>query len=330
MALLIRGLMRRKSTKVTIPSWEAFALRVPYFVVTTAPVEARRVARSSTLSFVIKASRPGLWATAVWFYLLPLGRRHVFTSVSFWIGVIYVTLPLGLIIYGWNDIADAEIDKFNPRKGTFLFGARGSQEQLHRLPLQIAVAQIIFAVAFFPLIGSKILLWFAGLVAFTAVYNLPRYGFKQNPPFDILNQAGYLLVFVLSSWLNHTPQLRWSAMLFGALFAMHSHVFGEVMDLSPDRQSGRRTTATVIGAVPSKLLISAMLIGEAFLIYSHYGDRWISSALVFGAVWFLLDALLLWRDRPYSLRAMKCFLLGWNAIALGSMGWMWSNAPLVR
>jgi 4-hydroxybenzoate polyprenyltransferase len=81
-----------------------------------------------------------------------------------------------------------------------------------------------------------------------------------------------LLVFVLSSWLNHVSQLRGPAMLFGALFAMHSHVFGEVMDIDPDRQSGRLTTATVIGAVPSKLLISGMLIIEALLIYRNYSN----------------------------------------------------------
>ena len=291
------------------------------------PSTARRF---SSLSFVIKASRPGLWATAVWFYLLPLGRRHVFDTPGFWFGLVYVTLPLGLIIYGWNDIADATIDQLNPRKGSFLFGARGSQDQLARLPLKIALAQVIFAVLFMLFTGPKILIWFSGLIAFTAIYNFPRYGLKQNPPFDILNQAGYLLVFVLSSWLNHAPQLRWPVMLFGALFAMHSHVFGEVMDIVPDRAGGRRTTATVIGAVPSKLLISGMLAIEAILIYINHSDRWIIGALAFGAVWFVLDALLLWRDRPYSLRTMQAFMLGWNAIALGSMGWIWSNAVFVH
>jgi len=44
----------------------------------------------------------------------------------------------------------------------------------------------------------------------------------------------------------------------------------------------------------------------------------------------MLDALLLWRNRPYSLATMRAFMLGWNAIALGSMGWMWSNAALVH
>jgi len=174
------------------------------------------------------------------------------------------------------------------------------------------------------------LLWFAALVAVTAIYNLPRYGFKSHPPFDILNQAGYLLVFVLSSWLNRAPQLRWPTMLFGALFAMHSHVFGEIMDIEPDRLSGRRTTATVIGAVPAKFLIAAMLAGEMLLVYARFGNVWISSALGFGAVWFIVDALALWQSRPYSLLQMRLFMLIWNAIALGSMPWVWSTASLAR
>lgn len=292
--------------------------------------ERQTANRWAILAFIIKASRPGLWLTAAWFYLLPLGRRDVFHSPAFWLGLIYVTLPLGLIIYGWNDIADAEIDSFNPRKGTFLFGARGSQEQLRRLPLQIAVVQAAFALAFFYLDGSRILLWFVGLVLFTAIYNFPRYGLKSHPPFDILNQAGYLLVFVLSSWLNCTPQLRWPAMLFGALFAMHSHVFGEVMDFVPDRESGRRTTATVIGVVPSKLLICGMLLSESILIWKCFADPWISSALLFGVIWFLADALVIWRDRPYSLSQMRVFMLGWNAIALISVPWVWSTGRFVR
>jgi lycopene elongase/hydratase (flavuxanthin-forming) len=173
-------------------------------------------------------------------------------------------------------------------------------------------------------------LWFAALIVFTAIYNLPRYGLKSLPPFDILNQAGYLLVFVLSSWLNHAPQLRWQAMTFGALFAMHSHVFGEVMDIEPDRRSGRRTTATVIGTIPAKLLIATMLAAESVLVYLHFGDPWISGALLLACLWFVLDALLFWKNRIYSLLEMRVFMLGWNAIALCSMSWVWSTATLAR
>jgi len=69
---------------------------------------------------------------------------------------------------------------------------------------------------------------------------------------------------------------------------------------------------------------------EAILIYRNYADVRISGAQTFGAAWFMIDALLLWRNRPYSLATMRVFMLGWNAIALGSMGWMWSNAVLVH
>lgn len=296
----------------------------------TPKAERETQTRWASFAFLVKASRPGLWLTAAWFYLLPLGQRHVFHSTEFWLGLSYVTLPLGLVIYGWNDIADADIDSFNPRKGTFLFGARGSHEQLRRLPLQIALVQVCFAAVFLYLDGARILFWFLGLVLFTAIYNLPRYGLKSHPPFDILNQAGYLLVFVLSSWLNHAPQLSWPAMLFGALFAMHSHVFGEVMDVVPDRASGRRTTATVIGVIASKFLICAVLVGESILVWRYFADLWISGALIVGVIWFLADALVIWRDRPYSLAQMRVFMLGWNAIALLSMPWVWRTASLVR
>jgi len=65
----------------------------------------------------------------------------------------------------------------------------------------------------------------------------------------------YLLLFVLASWLNHVSQVPWFTFLFGAMFAMHSHLFGELMDLEPDRRAGRRTLAGVLGARPAKWLL---------------------------------------------------------------------------
>lgn len=34
-------------------------------------------------------------------------------------------------------------------------------------------------------------------------------------------------------------------------------------------------------------------------------------------------------SRPYSNREMRFFMLGWNAIALVSMPWMWAKAVLL-
>ena len=262
--------------------------------------------------------------------MLPLAQRDVFRSAAFWLGVLYVSFPMGLLLYGWNDIVDYEADRLNPRKGTFLFGARGTPEQLRRLPLRIALVQVPFVAASSLLAGPRMLLCFAGMVAAAALYNWPRYGFKGRPPLEILNQAGYLFVFLLSSWLNGVPLLPWAAMLFGALFAMHSHVFGEVMDLEPDRAAGRRTTATVIGRVPAKLVMVALLLVEAMLTVTCFGAKELAGFLLLSATWFAVDAAAIWRSRPYSNREMRFFMLAWNAIALFSIPWMWSRASLLQ
>jgi 4-hydroxybenzoate polyprenyltransferase len=280
---------------------------------------AKRSFLSTTL-FLIQVSRPGLWTTTVLFYLMPLGKSFDLRRAGFWYGLFYVIFPLGLLLYGVNDIVDAEGDRNNPRKGTYLFGSRGKHQQLLDLRWQIAAAQMPFLYLFL-ICGPRIFLWFAALLFAVYVYNARPIAFKGRPPFDVLIQSSYLLVFVLSSWLNRVPQLPWQTFLFGALFAMHSHVFGEVMDIEPDQKSGRRTLATQIGRVPAKLFIAALLIIECVLVSKYFDDRAITIFLAVGALFFLFDATLLWKNRAYSTPQMRLFLWGWNAAAILGIVW---------
>ena len=264
------------------------------------------------------------------FYLMPLAHANFFPSATLWLGLFFVLFPLGLLLYGANDIVDAETDLLNPRKGTFLFGSRGAREQLASLKWQLAAVQLPFVVAFYVLFGPRILWWYSVLLLAVGLYNVPRFGWKGRPPFDVLIQASYLLVFVLSSWLNKVPQLPWQTFLFGALFAMHSHVFGEVMDIEPDRMSGRQTTATLIGRVPAKLLIAGFLCIEAGLVTFYFHDLMIAGFLAIGMIWFVLDAAALWKNRPYSTAEMRLFLWGWNIAALLGIFWNWKQSTLTH
>ena len=284
----------------------------------------------SELIFLTQVSRPGLWSTTALFYLMPLGHREFWRSGIFWVGLVYVLLPLGLTLYGVNDIVDAESDRFNPRKGTFLFGSRGASEQLRALRWQIVVAQIPFACLFLWRVGPRMWLWFAALAVAVTIYNAPRIGWKGRPPFDVLIQASYLLVFVLSSWLNGVDQLWWPAFVFGAMFAMHSHIFGEVMDIAPDRMSERETTATRIGAIRAKFLIAVLLCIETALVYSCFHDTVIAFFLGIGALWFIADAIWIWKDRPYTPRQMRAFMWAWNLTAVVGMYWNWLSASLTQ
>ena len=280
--------------------------------------------------FLVQVSRPGLWSTTALFYLLPLGRRDFTHSGRLWLGLLFVLFPLGLLLYAVNDLADAEADQLNPRKGTYMFGSRGGREQLAALKWQIVVAQLPFLAAFFLLVGPRILGWYGILLLAVGIYNAPRFAWKGNPPFDVLIQASYLLVFVLSSWLNNAPQLPWQTFVFGALFAMHSHVFGEVMDIEPDYLSGRKTTATVIGRVTAKFLIVALLAVETLLVRLCFHDWIVAGFLALGAVWFAVDATLLWKERKYRPEEMRLFLWGWNIAALLGIFWNWAQGTLTH
>jgi len=280
--------------------------------------------------FLLQVSRPGLWSTTALFYLMPLGHADIFHSGKLWLGLFFVLFPLGFLLYGVNDIVDAETDSLNPRKGSFMFGSRGAREQLAALKWQIVVVQMPFVMAFYFFVGPRILWWYALLLLAVGLYNAPGVGWKGRPPFDVLIQASYLLVFVLSSWLNKVPQLPWQTFLFGALFAMHSHIFGEVMDIEPDRLSGRRTTATSIGRVSAKFLIAAFLCVETALVRIYFRDWIVTGFLAFGALWFLLDATLLWKNRAYRPKEMRLFLSGWNAAALLGMLWNWTHGTLTH
>ena len=299
---------------------------------TTASLAGEVIARSrqSDFAFLLQVCRPGLWITTALFYLMPLGHSINFSSAKFWVGLAYVLIPLGFVLYGVNDIFDVEADRLNPRKGTFLFGSLGRREQLAALRWKIVALQIPFVAAFLFWIGARALLWLATLLVAVSLYNAPRIGFKARPPFDVLMQASYLLVFVLSSWVNGIPQLPWQTFAFGALFAMHSHLFGEVMDIVPDRESGRTTTAVRIGAVRTKLLMAVFLCVEVALVTRYFHDRVIGGFLTAGAVWFVVDALWLWRNKPYSRKVMTLFMWMWNATALLLIVWDYRQGALTR
>src|ERR1700724_1819664 len=286
--------------------------------------------RQIDFAFLLQVCRPGLWTTTALFYVMPLGHSVNFSSAKFWVGLAYVLIPLGFVLYGVNDIFDVEADRLNPRKGTFLFGSLGRREQLDALRWQIVALQIPFVTAFVVWIGARTLLWFGVLLLAVALYNAPRIEFKTRPPFDVLMQASYLLVFVLSSWLNAVPQLPWQTFTFGALFAMHSHLFGEVMDIVPDRESSRTTTAVRIGAVRTKLLTAIFLSAEVALVTRCFHSRVIAGFLAAGALWFVADALWLWRNKPYSQKLITLFMWMWNVAAVLLIVWDYMQGPLTR
>jgi len=273
----------------------------------------------STAKQILKISRPAFWPTQLFFYLLPFAKKDMFSDPAFWVGATYVCFPLGLLLYGWNDISDAETDKNNPRKGSWIFGARPGQKLRSHLVFYIVGTQLPFAALFVYLAGPKMLLWFLALTLMNALYN--NLGFKRLPVVDLLSQAGYALVFVLASALTHTQQLNTPAMIFGALFAMQSHLFGQLMDVDEDKSAGRKTTAILVGIRPAKILLVLFLVVLAALAYFNFKGQFVAYFLGAGALFFALDAA--FGPRRYPLYFLKLFFISWNLVVIATMHFVW-------
>lgn len=268
---------------------------------------------------ILKTARPAFWPTHLWFYVLPFAGRDMFGSLAFWVGATYVCFPLGLLAYGWNDLGDAETDCKNPRKNSWLFGALPGIALRRRLPWIIALVQLPFVALFVWLAGPKMLLWFTALVAANACYN--SLGFKRMPFVDLLNQTGYVLVFVLASWLCGVPQLNGPAIIFGAIFAMQSHLFGQLMDFDDDSHAGRKSTAITIGYLPSKILLVAIMACLTGIAYLNFRGGIVAMFMLLGMLFFTMD--LASGNRRYTVWFMKAFFLLWNFVVIASMHFVW-------
>jgi 4-hydroxybenzoate polyprenyltransferase len=264
------------------------------------------------VSFLLKVSRPGLWFSTLWLYTLPTSRLDVWHSWAFWVGLGYVTFPLNFLIYGWNDMVDYETDRANPRKDSFLFGARGTREQLAALPPYLIASQVPFVLALLYFGGWMAALFLVGLIAAAGLYNMPRHGWRGRPPLELINQVGYLLLIPLSIRLNHTAPISAAALGYLVLFCAHSHLMGEVADAIPDAQAGRRTTALVLGVKNAKLLIMLLVLAEGLVLGFRFHDWWLGGFLLAGVVWLALDLFVLYRDRAYSRREFQLLGLGMN------------------
>lgn len=283
-----------------------------------------------TLAFWLKVSRPGLWFPTVWLYFLPLGGRTPWDQPAFWVGLAFVTFPLNLIVYGWNDLVDGATDRINPRKDSYLFGAAGTDDQLAQLPRAIALTSVVSAAVLAWFAGPAALAILAGVLLACLLYNHPRLQWRSRPPLELLCQAGYLLVVPLSVALNDVPHPGWTTYLYLGLFTLQSQLMGEVMDVDPDREAGRQTTATVLGVGPTKLLIIAVVLAESAAVWWLFREAVFAVALLGFAGWLLLDRFVLFKTARYTRLQMQLFGVGTNVAALVSMVYVWQTGCLLR
>jgi len=225
--------------------------------------------------FAFKVSRPYFYLVTIWLYLIPTGRRaDLWASVPFWIGLLYNTMPLNLLTYLMNDLADVEVDSENPRKrSSMLVGVRARGAALRTAVPLTAATQLLFLAAFSCVCGvTRTLLWFSAVVGVNWLYNYGPQLSSNYAPLDLLCPCGYMLVIPLSCALNRlpTPEPRvWVHTLF---FIVRSQLWIQTFDLDYDAQAGRRTSAVLLGLKRTQAALAALLLAEAAFVHAYFRD----------------------------------------------------------
>lgn len=158
---------------------------------------------------VLKISRPGLWLVYIWLYMWPTGgHAELMWSLKFWLGLAYCVLPLNLMVYGMNDMADLDVDAINDRKNNYMYGAKASKQQLSEIPSIILLSNGLPIMLMAALTGDWIwyTMWLVSALSVNVAYNMRPLILSRRGPWELPCMAiGNFLVPLLSCKLNNLP-----------------------------------------------------------------------------------------------------------------------------
>ncbi|WP_251328673.1 prenyltransferase [Haloplanus pelagicus] len=154
----------------------------------------------------------------------------------------YFLVPANVLLYGVNDVFDADVDAENPKKkrrevryggGRLVPGAVGLSAALAGVPLLVT-----------PRLAWP---WLAGFLLLGVAYSAPPLRLKTRPPLDSVSNGLYVLPGAAAYAAVAGSQPPLLGIAGGWLWSMAMHTFSAIPDIDPDRRAGIETTATRLG-----------------------------------------------------------------------------------
>jgi 4-hydroxybenzoate polyprenyltransferase len=199
------------------------------------------------LRYLLRASRPRFWlylagpvAVGVVYGATDPGDLFTPTSLALFA---YFLVPANVLLYGVNDVFDADVDERNPKKD----GPEVRYGGDRLVPAAVVASGLLVVV---PLAVTPPLAWpwIGGFLLLGVAYSAPPLRLKTRPPLDSLSNGLYVLPGAAAYTAvagAHPPAL---AVAGGWCWTMAMHTFSAVPDIEPDRRAGIETTATRLGA----------------------------------------------------------------------------------
>lgn len=305
-----------------------------------------------TLSTLFTISRPRFWHYVLWpmliyfassWYLeqiqsslLRWGTDWIFLLLIMCIILGYFTLPANLWIYGWNDIADGDTDKFNTKKWSYEAKIEDTTSMKTKLKWHIWWWNIGYIILW------CLICWF---LAWNYDYNnnIPSYSLIEYSIQYIINSAIVLSPFYLTAYLYSCRPLRAKAkpfidgimnilyiitpfsiiyridnnvnymifslqeifpiLLAALLRCMAMHCYSAIPDIEPDRKAWLNTTAVYLGKQNALIYCSILYLGSAFLAFPTLWwfsiIWWIAYLSVMIISYYRQDVFALYKLFPY-------------------------------
>jgi 4-hydroxybenzoate polyprenyltransferase len=228
------------------------------------------------LRYLLVCSRPRFWLylagpVAVGVAYAAGTTADLFTPMTIALAA-YFLVPANVLLYGVNDVFDADIDELNPKKEDREVRYGGDP----LIPAAVVASALLVLVpgALAPPLAWP---WLAGFVALGVAYSAPPARLKTRPPLDSLSNGLYVLPGVAAYAAVSGSQPPTLALVGGWLWAMAMHTFSAIPDIEPDRRAGIETTATRLG--------------EGWT-YAYCAGCWTLAAVAFGLLDARLGALL--------------------------------------
>ncbi|SEA12776.1 4-hydroxybenzoate polyprenyltransferase [Haloplanus vescus] len=229
-----------------------------------------------TLRYLLKLSRPRFWLylagpVAVGVVYAADSTADLFTPTTLALFA-YFLLPANVLLYGVNDVFDADADAENPKKEDREVRYRG--QRVVPLAVVASAALLLGPAALTPRLAWP---WLAGFLVLGVAYSAPPLRLKTRPPLDSLSNGLYVLPGAAAYAAVAGAQPPLLAVAAGWAWSMAMHTFSAIPDIDPDRRAGIETTATRLGARGA---------------YAYCAACWTVAALAFGLLDPRLGALL--------------------------------------
>lgn len=248
----------------------------------------RTLQPQSPVSVLLRLSRWRFWSYLAGPYLLgyTAGIRDFSPLLRwwFWVHLLFFLFPANLLLYGVNDLFDADTDSRNPKKGSVEHRLSRSDRPVVRAGVAAALglALVLVAAQRSPANAATLLTFLVLAIAYSA----PPVRLKARPILDSASNVLYAVPGFLG-WQQASEELvPMIAVLVAGLWTAAMHLFSAIPDIRSDSEAGLRTTATVLGFRASLVLCAVLWL------------TFVGCILKIGALWPWSLALLVYPAMP--------------------------------